>query len=118
MTAHRWRPPGKITPAENFGWHPIFLPAKHQKTLTEGFGNTVIWPLFYYFPSYVEFSFAAYQDFFDMNRRFADNLVRCLQPADTVWIHDYQLLPFAAILHRRFPEHHGNSCSATPNEKK
>lgn len=91
-------------PADGFTWYPIFLPPKHHKTLAEGFGNTVLWPLFHYFPSYVEFSFPAYDDYLDMNHRFAESLERYLRPGDTVWIHDYHLLPLAGILRLRFPE--------------
>ncbi|HWB91311.1 MAG TPA: bifunctional alpha,alpha-trehalose-phosphate synthase (UDP-forming)/trehalose-phosphatase [Puia sp.] len=99
-----WEQKQRRMPADGFTWYPIFLPEKHQRTLADGFANTVLWPLFHYFPSYVEFSFPAYEDYFDLNRQFADGLERYLRPGDTVWIHDYQLLPLAGLLRRRFPE--------------
>lgn len=91
-------------PAGAFSWYPVFLPAKHDSTLTQGFGKTVLMPLFHSFPSLVEFSFPAYDDYFDMNRQFADSLERYLRPGDMVWIHDYQLLPLAGLLRQRLPE--------------
>jgi trehalose 6-phosphate synthase/phosphatase len=90
--------------ADGFSWYPVFLPAKHHKTLRQGFADTVLWPLFHYFPSYAEFSFPAYEDYLDMNRQFADSLERYLRPGDTIWIHDYHLLPLAGLLRHRFPE--------------
>lgn len=99
-----WESLQPALPSNGFSWYPLFMPEKYHKTLTHGFANTVLWPLFHYFPSYVEFSFPAYEDYLDMNRHFADSLERYLRPGDTVWIHDYQLLPLAGLLRPRFPD--------------
>lgn len=91
-------------PENGYDWYPIFLPARHHQTLSRGFVNSVLWPLFHYFPSYVEIPAGAYEDYFDMNRQFADSLERYLRPGDTVWIHDHQLLHLAGLLRQRIPE--------------
>ncbi|HVS97505.1 MAG TPA: bifunctional alpha,alpha-trehalose-phosphate synthase (UDP-forming)/trehalose-phosphatase, partial [Puia sp.] len=99
-----WESLRERLPATGHDWLPVFLPVKHQQTLRQGFANTVLWPLFHYFPSYVEFTSQAYDHYLDMNRQFATGVERFLRPGDTVWIHDYQLLPLAGMLRERFPE--------------
>ncbi|HEV9038122.1 MAG TPA: bifunctional alpha,alpha-trehalose-phosphate synthase (UDP-forming)/trehalose-phosphatase [Puia sp.] len=91
-------------PDKGHDWHPIFLPVRHQETLQQGFANKVLWPLFHYFPSYVEFTTVGFENYLDMNCQFANSMERFVRPGDTVWIHDYQLLPLAALLRQRFPE--------------
>ena len=36
--------------------HPQFLDKKTEREFYHGFSNSVIWPLFHYFPSFVEFT--------------------------------------------------------------
>jgi trehalose 6-phosphate synthase/phosphatase len=39
-----------------------------------------------------------------VNEQFAETLLKNLRPHDTVWIHDYHLLPLAALLRKEIPE--------------
>lgn len=39
-----------------------------------------------------------------MNRRYADAIVRLLQPGDRVWVHDYHLMLLPAMLRERAPD--------------
>jgi trehalose 6-phosphate synthase/phosphatase len=45
-----------------------------------------------------------YEHYFKVNEHFAAVLIQALRPGDTVWIHDYHLLPLAALLRRDLAE--------------
>jgi len=65
------------------------------------FANSTLWPLFHYRIGLVKFSRAAFQTYLTVNARFAEMLIPQLKPDDTIWIHDYQLLPLAGELRKR-----------------
>jgi trehalose 6-phosphate synthase len=65
------------------------------------FANSTLWPLFHYRIGLVKFSRAAFQTYLAVNGRFAEMLIPHLKPDDTIWIHDYQLLPLAGELRKR-----------------
>ncbi len=57
-----------------------------------GFSNKTIWPLFHYFTEYAEFEKHNWQAYDVVNRKFADVISEYINPGDTVWVHDYQLM--------------------------
>lgn len=64
----------------------------------EGFSNRMLWPAFHYrldLSRYSEDDYAAYRR---VNALFARRLQPHLQSSDTIWIHDYHLLPLAGEL--------------------
>ncbi|ANB18950.1 alpha,alpha-trehalose-phosphate synthase (UDP-forming) [Dokdonella koreensis] len=63
-----------------------------------GYANRALWPLFHYQPNLVEFSRANLEGYLRVNRRFAAQLARLLREDDTVWVHDYHLIPLASEL--------------------
>lgn len=65
-----------------------------------GYANRVLWPLFHYRPSLVEFSRSELAGYLRVNERFARVLAPMLATSDLVWVHDYHLIPFAAALRR------------------
>jgi len=65
------------------------------------FANSTLWPLFHYRLGLVKFSRAAFQTYLAVNGRFAEMLIPQLKADDTIWIHDYQLLPLAGELRKR-----------------
>src|SRR5690625_3860726 len=62
------------------------------------FANRVLWPLFHFRPDLVDYSRADYEAYLAVNQRFAELLIPTLQPDDTLWIHDYHLIPLAGLL--------------------
>ncbi|MFN7119847.1 MAG: bifunctional alpha,alpha-trehalose-phosphate synthase (UDP-forming)/trehalose-phosphatase [Saprospiraceae bacterium] len=76
----------------------IFIDRNLYNNYYNGFCNSVLWPLFHYFPSYVDMeqtTFAAYEQ---VNKIFADKIAVIAQPDDTIWIHDYHLMLLPAML--------------------
>lgn len=83
---------------------PVFLSAEEMNAFYHGFCNNTLWPLFHYFPSYTEYDPKHFDVYVNVNRRFADAVLAILQPGDTVWVHDYQLLLLPGMLRAATPQ--------------
>ncbi len=66
-----------------------------------GFANRVLWPILHYRMDLAEFSRRDLGGYFRVNEHFARHLERYLRPDDTIWVHDYHLIPFAKFLRER-----------------
>jgi trehalose 6-phosphate synthase/phosphatase len=75
-----------------FEVQPLFVDTKTYNQYYNGFCNATLWPLFHYFPSFVEYDEKSFQAYEEVNQIFADALLGILQPNDVLWIHDYQLM--------------------------
>jgi trehalose 6-phosphate synthase len=65
-----------------------------------GYANRVLWPLFHFRGSLVEFSRRDLAGYRRVNRMFAARLAPLLAPDDLVWVHDYHLIPLGEELRR------------------
>ncbi|MDQ3561120.1 MAG: trehalose-6-phosphate synthase [Pseudomonadota bacterium] len=63
-----------------------------------GYANRCLWPLFHYRLDLADLKTGAEAAYFAVNERFAREVARFLKPDDTIWVHDYQLVPLAASL--------------------
>ncbi len=63
-----------------------------------GYANSVIWPLFHQRPDLMSYRHHHRMGYLGVNRKFVNQLLPYLQPDDTIWIHDYQLIPMAKML--------------------
>jgi trehalose 6-phosphate synthase len=63
-----------------------------------GFANGALWPLLHFRIGLMHFRREDYENYLAVNRTFAESLAQLLQPDDTVWVHDYHLIPFARML--------------------
>lgn len=74
-------------------------------TLFEGyyakFANGCLWPLLHGRADLMRFRAGALKQYLDVNEIFATWLAAELRDADTLWVHDYHLLPLATMLRRR-----------------
>src|SRR5690554_7931974 len=73
------------------GCESVQLTAHEVEEFYEGFCNNTIWPLFHYFPRYVDFHSEFWEAYVAVNRKFADKTLEVLGEGDYVWVHDYQL---------------------------
>ncbi|MFO7864487.1 MAG: bifunctional alpha,alpha-trehalose-phosphate synthase (UDP-forming)/trehalose-phosphatase [Salinivirgaceae bacterium] len=69
-----------------------------------GFSNKTIWPLFHYFTEYAEYRNEYWEKYQEVNQKFADVVAEHIEPGDTVWVHDYQLLLLPKLIKERFPD--------------
>ncbi|MFB9067214.1 alpha,alpha-trehalose-phosphate synthase (UDP-forming) [Pseudofulvimonas gallinarii] len=77
------------------------LARRQGQAYYNGFANRVLWPLLHARGDLVDYQREEYSHYQDVNHLFADVLQKRLQPGDTLWIHDYHLLPLAQRLRER-----------------
>lgn len=63
-----------------------------------GYGNRVLWPAFHYRLDLADFDGGFVEGYRRVNRMFAHRLKPLLRDDDTIWVHDYHLIPLAAEL--------------------
>ncbi|RDE04757.1 alpha,alpha-trehalose-phosphate synthase (UDP-forming) [Sphingomonas aracearum] len=66
-----------------------------------GFSNRTLWPLCHYRPDLVMHERAYGAAYAQVNEKFADALMPLLREDDTLWVHDYHLVPLARALRAR-----------------
>ncbi len=66
-----------------------------------GFSNRTLWPLLHFRLDLVDYDRATREGYRRVNAMFADRLAPMLREDDTVWVHDYHLIPLAALLRER-----------------
>lgn len=89
---------------EKINFTPIFVDDDDYEQYYAGFSNAIIWPLFHYFPSKVEYKEEYWEKYQKVNHAFAQQLIPQLNEDDLVWIHDYQLMLLPAILRNALPQ--------------
>jgi trehalose 6-phosphate synthase/phosphatase len=83
---------------------PVFLEENDIKRYYEGFSNEILWPVFHYISTYARFDPDNWQSYKEVNQKFADVILTYLEPGDTLWIHDYQLLLLPGIIRKKHPD--------------
>jgi trehalose 6-phosphate synthase len=66
-----------------------------------GFSNRTLWPLLHFRLDLVDYDRATREGYRRVNALLADKLAPLLREDDTVWIHDYHLIPLASMLRAR-----------------
>ena len=77
------------------------LDRKDQDDYYDGFANRTLWPLLHFRLDLVDYDRGKREGYLRVNTLFADKLAPLLREDDTVWIHDYHLIPLAALLRER-----------------
>ena len=88
---------------EEVEYRPLFSSKKLYDLYYNGFSNSVLWPLFHYFPSFVDYNADYFDAYRRINKTFAEALIQEAKEEDVIWIHDYHLLPLAALLREALP---------------
>ncbi|GAB3770123.1 bifunctional alpha,alpha-trehalose-phosphate synthase (UDP-forming)/trehalose-phosphatase [Spirosoma horti] len=89
---------------DDFEYVPVFLDKATNKGFYNGFSNSVLWPLFHYFPSYVDYHDETFRAYQAANQTVCEKVVELLQPDDMVWVHDYHFLALPQLIRERVPE--------------
>jgi trehalose 6-phosphate synthase len=66
-----------------------------------GYANRCVWPALHYRLDLARCSEVDAETYFSVNARFADALMPLLEPADTIWVHDFHLIPLGEELRLR-----------------
>jgi trehalose 6-phosphate synthase/phosphatase len=88
----------------DFNVAPLFIDTAIYKEYYNGFSNSVLWPLFHYFPSIVDYQMHYFDAYVKVNKLFADKILPLLRPDDIIWIHDYQLMLLPELLRKQRPD--------------
>ena len=81
-----------------FGSATLDLSAAQYRGFYVGFCNTMLWPLFHGRVGQAVFRREELACYDAVNRFFACGLAGVVQPPDTVWVHDYQMIPCGQAL--------------------
>ena len=88
----------RTTVRGEIAYEQVDLTAQDRQEYYLGFANRVLWPSMHYRLGLTEFSRDDYAGYLRVNRMLAECLAPRLRPDDVIWVHDYHLLPFAAML--------------------
>ncbi|WP_324667861.1 bifunctional alpha,alpha-trehalose-phosphate synthase (UDP-forming)/trehalose-phosphatase [Geochorda subterranea] len=83
------------------GHCPVFLSQEEVERYYLGFSNRTLWPLAHYFPQYAVYDRSLWEAYRRVNQRFAETVVEVVEPGDTIWVHDYQLMLLPGMLRQR-----------------
>jgi len=78
----------------------LHLSNREYKEYYLGYSNGVLWPVFHSRLDLAQFEAGYYQRYLEVNRRFAQALRPLLRPHDTIWVHDYHMIPFGMELRK------------------
>lgn len=87
-----------------FRIEPVFIPSRTYEKYYSGFCNSLIWPLFHYFVTYVIYDEDQFQSYEEVNRRFAEKLLHIIRPGDILWIHDYHHMVLPGMIREKVPD--------------
>ena len=76
------------------------LSNREYKDYYLGYANDVLWPVFHSRLDVAQFEAGYYQRYLEVNRRFARALYPLLKPDDTIWVHDYHMIPLGLELRK------------------
>ncbi|HEX6333391.1 MAG TPA: bifunctional alpha,alpha-trehalose-phosphate synthase (UDP-forming)/trehalose-phosphatase [Flavisolibacter sp.] len=103
-TESTWQKAAASLEDATYTYVPVVVSKDHYEKYYNGFSNSILWPLFHYFPSYAEYNMEDFNDYRRVNEYFFEVLKNQCRPGDTVWIHDYHLLLLAGMLRKAIPE--------------
>jgi len=83
---------------------PVFLTNDLVDQYYLGFSNQTLWPAFHYFMQHIRFDPELWNAYQEANELFAQTIEKWLEPSDTLWVHDYQLMLVPYLLRQRHPD--------------
>ncbi|KAF2518716.1 bifunctional alpha,alpha-trehalose-phosphate synthase (UDP-forming)/trehalose-phosphatase [Flavobacterium salilacus subsp. salilacus] len=89
---------------QNFDIEPVFLEEELNQEFYNVFSNSVLWALFHYFPSFVEYTDDGFEAYKQANEIVAKKVSSIYEPGDVIWIHDYHFLGLPNLLREAHPD--------------
>lgn len=88
----------EATLEKNYQCKPVWLPDEIGERHYNGFSNSILWPLFHYYPGEMNFDEDNWRAYREANLRFARTVRSVLRPGDCVWVQDYHLMLLPLML--------------------
>lgn len=85
-------------------YSPVFVPPDLYDRYYNGIGNDVLWPLFHYEGSLIQFSWGDWQSYCEVNIMIASAIADTAEENDSVWIHDFHLFLVPKYLRNLRPD--------------
>ncbi|MFH5924051.1 alpha,alpha-trehalose-phosphate synthase (UDP-forming) [Roseomonas xinghualingensis] len=82
----------------NVDYAVIDLSQEAYEGFYAGHANAALWPVFHFRLGLLSYDRDHAECYRAANRRYAEKLLPLLRPDDTIWVHDYQLIPLGAEL--------------------
>jgi trehalose 6-phosphate synthase len=95
------RPAPTVVQRQGRTYVTLDLSATDFQEYYNGFANRVLWPILHYRVDLAEFTTVDLDGYLRVNAHFAEILSPFIGPEDTIWVHDYHLLPLAKLLRAR-----------------
>lgn len=77
---------------------PINLTKNEIAGYYDGFSNSILWPLAHGLPKNSRRTTQLWQDYCQVNKKFARAISSVIQPDDLIWVHDYHLFLLPQLL--------------------
>ncbi|MEA2846508.1 MAG: trehalose 6-phosphate synthase, partial [Rhodospirillaceae bacterium] len=87
-----------LVEARGVTYATVDLSPEAHRSFYIGFANGALWPLLHFRLGLMHFRREDYAGYLAVNETFAAALSQVVQSDDTVWAHDYHLLPFGRML--------------------
>ncbi|WP_198370091.1 alpha,alpha-trehalose-phosphate synthase (UDP-forming) [Roseomonas rosulenta] len=87
-----------IAEGDGVTYATIDLGAADYDRFYVGFANSSLWPLLHFRLGLMRYTREDFAGYLAVNDSFAAALLPLLRPDDTVWVHDYHLIPLGAAL--------------------
>ncbi|MFL9845908.1 bifunctional alpha,alpha-trehalose-phosphate synthase (UDP-forming)/trehalose-phosphatase [Flavobacterium rhizosphaerae] len=88
----------------NFEIEPVYLDRRLNRNFYNIFSNSVLWAMFHYFPSYMEYNEAAFEAYKSANEIVAKRVSEIYEPGDLIWVHDYHFMGLPKLLRKLLPD--------------
>ncbi|KAI2631204.1 glycosyl transferase [Xylaria nigripes] len=86
--------------SDEYAAHPIFIEDELADRHYNGFSNSILWPLFHYHPGEITFDESAWTAYKEVNRLFAQAVLKDVRDGDMIWVHDYHLMLLPELLRK------------------
>ncbi|HYI05396.1 MAG TPA: trehalose-6-phosphate synthase, partial [Reyranella sp.] len=90
-----------LVEARGVTYATVDLSAEAHRAFYVGFANGALWPLLHFRLGLMHYRREDFLGYLAVNQTFATALGQVLQPDDTVWAHDYHLLPLGRMLRQQ-----------------
>jgi trehalose 6-phosphate synthase len=90
-----------LVEARGVTYATVDLTSEEHRSFYVGFANGALWPLLHFRLGLLRFRREDYEGYLGVNQVYATALGELLQPDDTVWVHDYHLIPLGRIMRQQ-----------------
>lgn len=82
----------------------VFLDKNEKRGFYDEYSNRTLWPLFHYFRDRIKFKPKSFEQYVNVNRKFAEKIVQHHHEDAVIWVHDYQLSLVPGMLKMMLPD--------------